>query len=261
MKKKIKNIWNKIKYFIKDMVVNTFSFGLYIIAQQIILMPIMSRNLSEEAYANYIIYISVFAVISNVLGSELGIVRQIRNDINEGKCYNRVLVKMIPIIILVSVVALWCLNYNVIDITFLTLSIILANIRLYSASYFRMNKDFKKVLFQNLIYLVGISVGVVLYKKWEYIWLPTLIAEVCSFIYYLFNTDIIKSGITKKRDKDILKVFANLGFISLLINGMVYFDKILVYPILGGAAVTLYYSTNAMSKIINLIVNPIYSVI
>lgn len=261
MREKFKNTWNKIKGFIKDMFINTFSFGIYIITQQIILMPIMSRILSQEEYANYIIYISVFAIISNVLGSELGIVRQIRDDKEEGKSYNRILAILIPIILVISAISLYFLKYNIVDISFLTISIILANIRLYSASCFRMNKDFKKVLLQNVIYLIGILIGLAMYIKWNYVWIPALVAEMFTFIYNLFNTDILKAGISKKRDKDIIKTFSNLGFISLLVNGVVYFDKILIYPILGGTAVTLYYATSAMSKVINLIVNPLYSVI
>lgn len=261
MREKFKSTWNKIKGFIKDMFINTFSFGIYIITQQIILMPIMSRILSQEEYANYIIYISVFAIISNVLGSELGIVRQIRDDKEEGKSYNRILAILIPIILVISAISLYFLKYNIVDISFLIISIILANIRLYSASCFRMNKDFKKVLLQNVIYLIGILIGLAMYIKWNYIWIPALVAEMFTFIYNLFNTDILKAGISKKRDKDIIKTFSNLGFISLLVNGVVYFDKILIYPILGGTAVTLYYATSAMSKVINLIVNPLYSVI
>lgn len=258
---KIKNNWNKIKDFIKDIFVNTASFGIYIIAQQLILMPIMSKNLSQEAHAKYIIYISVFAIISNVLGSELGIVRQVRSDIKKGKIYNRILFLLIPFILGISFVALYFLKYNLLDIIFLTITITLANIRLYSASYFRMNKDFYKVLLLNTIYLVGIVIGVVLHKRFEYIWMPTLIAEIFTFIYCLINTDITKEGIGKNSDKEILKTFRDLGFISLLVNGIVYFDKILIYPILGATAVTLYYSTTSMSKVINLITNPLYGVI
>lgn len=261
MREKIKNSWNKIRDFIKDMFVNTFSFGIYIIAQQIVLMPIMSRVLSQEEYANYIIYISIFAIISNVLGSELGVVRQVRNDKDDGKNYNRILLILIPIIVIVSVVSLYFLKYSIVDTIFLTIAILLANIRLYSASYFRMNRDFKKVLLQNVIYFIGILIGLVIYIKCNYIWIPTLIAEIFTLIYSLINTDIIKAGISKNRNKEIRRTFTDLGFISLLVNGMVYFDKILVYPILGGTAVTLYYSTSVMSKIISLIVNPLYSVI
>lgn len=259
---KIKKLIIKSKDFIKDMSINTFSFGIYIIAQQIILMPIMSRILNQQDYANYIIYISVFAIITNVFGSELGVVRQVRKDIDNGSDYNRILLVLLPIIIGVSLIVLYLLNYGIIDIIFFVITIIFANIRLYSASYFRMKKDFKKVLLQNIIYFIGVVIGLLLYRHITFVWFPTLLAELGTLIYSLFNTDITKTGTKKtENNKIISRTFINLGLISLLVNGIVYFDKILIYPILGDGAVTLYYSTSSMSKVINLIINPLYSVI
>lgn len=40
-----------------------------------------------------------------------------------------------------------------------------------------------------------------------------------------------------------------------------YFDKIIIYPILGDNAVNVYYATSSMSKILNLITNPLHGVI
>ena len=90
------------KKFITDMFFNTFSFGIYILAQQIILMPIMSKLLNQAEYANYIIYISIFAIISNTLGSELGITRQVRDDKSNASEYNRILLVLLPIIVVTS---------------------------------------------------------------------------------------------------------------------------------------------------------------
>ena len=135
-----------IKKFITDMFFNTFSFGIYILAQQIILMPIMSKLLNQAEYANYIIYISIFAIISNTLGSELGITRQVRDDKSNASEYNRILLVLLPIIVVTSNILLFFLKYDFINNVLLTIPIVLANIRLYSVSYFRMNKDFKKVL-------------------------------------------------------------------------------------------------------------------
>lgn len=259
---KIKKKFLKMKDFLKDMFVNTLSFGLYIIAQQIVLMPTMSRLFAEQEYSRYILYISIFAVITNVLGSELGITRQVRAEKEKGSDYNRILFSLAPIVMAASIIALYLLKYRVIDIVFFVITILMANIRLYAGSYFRMNKTFKKVMFQNALYLIGIIIGLILTIWLPYVWLPTLIAEILALIYSLINTDVLKAGIKKSEsNKEIIKTFINLGTVSLLTNGIVYFDKILVYPILGDTAVTVYYATSTMSKVISLIINPLYSVI
>lgn len=58
-----------------------------------------------------------------------------------------------------------------------------------------------------------------------------------------------------------IKKFMQLGTVSLLTNLMDYFDKFLIYPIFGATSVAVYYAVNSMSKIANLITNPMSSVI
>lgn len=251
----------KFKKFILDIIFNSISFGIYIIAQQIIFMPIMSKILPDGDFSLLVIYISIFAVISNTIGSELGIVRQVRDD-NSNKNYNRILLYLLPVISIISLFILLFLKLSIGDSILLTLTILLANVRLYSAAIFRINKDFKKVLVQNILYLIGIVLGILVYQKLGYIWIPMLVAEILPLIFDFFHADITQNGIEKDENmKDICYKFIDLGFISLLINGMVYFDKFLIYPILGTMAVATYYATTTMSKMISLIINPLYSVI
>lgn len=251
----------KFKKFILDILFNSMSLGIYIIAQQIIFMPIMSKTLPDADFSLLVIYTSIFAVISNTIGSELGIVRQVRDD-KSNKNYNRILLYLLPVISIISLCILLFLKFSIVDSILLTLTILLANVRLYSAAIFRINKDFKKVLVQNILYLTGIVLGILVYQKLGYIWIPMLVAEILPLIFDFFHADITQNGIEKDENmKDICYKFIDLWFISLLINGMVYFDKFLIYPILGTMAVAIYYATTTMSKMISLIINPLYSVI
>ena len=253
----------KIKNLIRDLFFNTLGFGIYIATQQILLMPIMAKIFPEEEFAKIVLYISVFAIVTNVLGSELGIVKQVKRDeIRENSDYNRILLQLFPFIILVSIVTLCILKFNVIEIIMLTITILLGNTRLYSAAHFRANKDFKKIVIQNVLYLIGTVLGLFITYKLKMIAIPMLLAEVISLIFDILNTDIIKTGVSKTQsNKEIWKTFAGFGFISFLINMTTYFDKIIIYPILGDNAVNVYYATSSMSKILSLITNPLHGVI
>ena len=253
----------KIKNLIRDLFFNTLGFGIYIATQQILLMPIMAKIFPEEEFAKIVLYISVFAIVTIVLGSELGIVKQVKRDeIREKSNYNRILLQLFPFIILVSIVTLYILKFNVIEIIMLTISILLGNTRLYSAAHFRANKDFKKIVIQNVLYLIGTVLGLFITYKLKMIAIPMLLAEVICLIFDILNTDIIKTGVSKTQsNKEIWKTFAGFGFISFLINMTTYFDKIIIYPILGNNAVNVYYATSSMSKILSLITNPLHGVI
>lgn len=259
MLKKLKKIQN----LIRDLVFNTLGFGIYIATQQILLMPIMARILPEEDFAKVVLYISVFAIITNVLGSELGIVKQVKKEkISEESDYNRILLQLFPTIILIAIMILAILRFNILEIIMLTITIILGNTRLYSAAHFRANKDFKKIVMQNILYLVGTAIGLFITYKLKLIAIPMLLAEIMCLIFDISKTDIIKTGISKtKHNKEIWNTFAGFGFISFLINMTTYFDKIIIYPILGENAVNVYYATSSMSKILSLITNPLHGVI
>lgn len=259
MPKKLKKIQN----LIRDLVFNTLGFGIYIATQQILLMPIMARTLPEEDFAKVVLYISVFAIITNVLGSELGIVKQVKKEkISEESDYNRILLQLFPTIILIAIMILAILRFNILEIIMLTTTIILGNTRLYSAAHFRANKDFKKIVMQNILYLVGTAIGLFITYKLKLIAIPMLLAEIMCLIFDISKTDIIKTGISKtKHNKEIWNTFAGFGFISFLINMTTYFDKIIIYPILGENAVNVYYATSSMSKILSLITNPLHGVI
>lgn len=259
MLKKLKKIQN----LIRDLVFNTLGFGIYIATQQILLMPIMARILPEEDFAKVVLYISVFAIITNVLGSELGIVKQVKKEkISEESDYNRILLQLLPTIILIAIMILAILRFNILEIIMLTITIILGNTRLYSAAHFRANKDFKKIVMQNILYLVGTAIGLFITYKLKLIAIPMLLAEIMCLIFDISKTDIIKTGISKtKHNKEIWNTFAGFGFISFLINMTTYFDKIIIYPILGENAVNVYYATSSMSKILSLITNPLHGVI
>ena len=253
----------KYKNIIIDLFINTFSFSIYIIAQQILFMPIMGKLISEDALAKFIMYISIFSIISNSLGSELGIVRQIREEKKEYGTYNKTLFYLIFFVFIISTITILFLHYSIIDTLFLSFIVVLANIRLYACSIYRMNKEFKKVFVQNILYLIGIVIGLLLFKKFRIIWIPSLVAEMFSLLYSI-NTSDIKKMFSFKEDrlkKDILLSFKDYSIIEFLINMLTYFDKILIYPILGTYSVNVYYATSTMSKVVSLITNPLHGVI
>ena len=242
---------------------NILGFGIYIVAQQIVLMPIISRILPEIEFSRVSIYISIFAILTNVFGSELGIVRQVLSE----KCkscsdYNLILLQLIPIVGLLSYLLLNFFGFKSIDIVALTLCIYLGNLRLYTASLFRLNHDFKKIVYQNLLYLIGVVLGLIFMTYWRFVFLPFLFAELFCFFYGFFYCDFSFKKIEKTNQHSlIVNKFLDFGSISLLVNLASYFDRLIIYPILGANAVAIYFATSSMSKVISLITNPLHGVI
>lgn len=260
------NFINRYKNFFSDMILNMIGFGIYIIAQQILLLPILAKIVDDTIYSNIVLYISILNVVCNVTGGELGNVRLVRDSAYKEKNvhgdFTRILLSISPIITVIVFPILIYLKYSIIGSILYTLTILMANVRLYATCFYRLEKKFNKVIIQNIFYLIGIILSLILFKFIGNIYLLLFIPECVSLIYALKNSDLLIMGLKKTNEmKKTIRKFGGLGFVSLLTNLMNYFDKFLIYPMFGATSVAVYYAVNSMSKIASLITNPMSSVI
>ena len=260
------NFINRYKNFFSDMILNMIGFGIYIIAQQILLLPVLAKIVYDTIYSNIVLYISILNVVCNVTGGELGNVRLVRDSAYKEKNvhgdFTRILLSISPIITVIVFPILIYLKYSIIGSILYTLTILMANVRLYATCFYRLEKKFNKVIIQNIFYLIGIILSLILFKFIGNIYLLLFIPECVSLIYALKNSDILIMGLKKTNEmKKTIRKFGGLGFVSLLTNLMNYFDKFLIYPMFGATSVAVYYAVNSMSKIASLITNPMSSVI
>ena len=264
--KKIKKIINKYKFLFSDMILNMVGFGIYVVSQKIILLPIIAKQVNDNIYTSLTLFMSILNIFCNVTGGELGNVRLIKNnDYKDKKVigdFSRILLVLSLLIIVIGSPILIFLKYEYKYILFFILTILMANIRLYATNFYRLEKKFLKVIIQNLIYLIGIILGLFLFNYIHEIYIVLFIPELISIIYALFNCDLIKMGLNKTTEiKSTIKKYIGLGTISLLNNIMNYCDSILIYPILGAQQVAVYYAVNSVSNITSLLTNPMSSVI
>jgi len=264
--KKIKKIINKYKFLFSDMILNMVGFGIYVVSQKIILLPIIAKQVNDNVYTSLTLFMSILNIFCNVTGGELGNVRLIKNnDYKDKKVigdFSRILLVLSLLIIVIGSPILICLKYEYKYILFFILTILMANIRLYATNFYRLEKKFLKVIIQNLIYLIGIILGLFVFNYIHEIYIVLFIPELISIIYALFNCDLIKMGLNKTTEiKSTIKKYIGLGTISLLNNIMNYCDSILIYPILGAQQVAVYYAVNSVSNITSLLTNPMSSVI
>ena len=264
--KKIKKIINKYKFLFSDMILNMVGFGIYVVSQKIILLPIIAKQVNDNVYTSLTLFMSILNIFCNVTGGELGNVRLIKNnDYKDKKVigdFSRILLVLSLLIIVIGSPILIFLKYEYKYILFFILTILMANIRLYATNFYRLEKKFLKVIIQNSIYLIGIILGLFVFNYIHEIYIVLFIPELISIIYALFNCDLIKMGLNKTTEiKSTIKKYIGLGTISLLNNIMNYCDSILIYPILGAQQVAVYYAVNSVSNITSLLTNPMSSVI
>ena len=263
---KVKKLFGKYKFFLSDMFLNMVGFGIYIVSQQILLLPILAKIVEDEVYSSFVLFLSILNVVCNVVGGELGNTRLVKDsDYKEKNTmgdFSRIFLATSLIVSIILLPILIYLKYSVIACFILILTIILANVRLYSLCYYRLQKQYKKVIIQNTLYLLGIIISLTVFYFWRIVYLLLIIPEILCTTYAFFNSDIFKMKLKKTTEMKLtVKKFSELGVVSFLTNMMSYFDKFIIYPMFGATAVAAYYAVNSMSKITSLITNPMSSVI
>lgn len=263
---RIKKLFGKYKFFLSDMFLNMVGFGIYIISQQILLLPILAKIVEDEVYSSFVLFLSILNVVCNVIGGELGNTRLVKDSDYKEKGimgdFSRIFIGASLLVSVVVLPILVYLKYSAIGSFILLVTILLANIRLYSLCYYRLQKQYKKVIIQNTIYLIGIILSLIAFYLWRIVYIILIIPEILCTIYAFFNSDIFKMKFKKTTEMKLtVRKFSELGVVSFLTNMMSYFDKFIIYPMFGATAVAVYYAVNSMSKITSLITNPMSSVI
>lgn len=257
---------DKSRKILKEIILNTFAFGLYTFTQQLLLMPILSRTTSDSIYASFIVFITVANVLTNSLGGQVGVTRQINynvsaEDNNESNYFIIQFISSFIIIIVILITSIY-LDYDFLSTIFAMYIVIISNIRFYLRAILRMNDKYKELIYQNILYLLGVVIGLALNYLHTNIWFPLLVGETIAFVYVLFKVKI-KNICLKytKNFKRISKTFCNFSFTSFLTNSVSFIDKLIIFPVLGSINLAIYNSANTVSKITAFVVNPVNDVI
>lgn len=259
--------------FLKNIILNIMASSLPIVLLQIVLLPLLSRNMGAGEYGLVVTVISVLNVIPSTLGNSLNNIRLLhRNDYkeNEVKGDFSIIFFRNSIIVLLSVILL-CTYYFKKDfygaskeihlflIAFLAL-VWMGKEYLIVAFYASLWYD--KILISNFLLSVGYIVGYFFYvvtSYWESIY---IVGYIFSLIYIIKNSSLWKEPFIKTElfyhiNKDYI-IYVASCMISRLIT---YSDKMLLYPLLGGEQVTIYYVATLTGKVILLVITPISNVI
>lgn len=259
----IKTLLNKYKQFLSDIFLNTLAFGIYMIAQQIVLLPVLAKQIDESTYAVFLIYISFLNLICNSVGSQLGVTQQVESYKNiNTKDYEIVLNYLSVVITIISVIFLIVLRCNVIDIIFLTLIVLLTNYRFYVRYIFRIESDYSSIIKQNLIYLTGIVVGLLSFYIKKIVWIPMLVGELLCLIFDIYKLKKIDYRKCDNSDlRGVINRFSGYCVSTILSNACNLIDKILISPLLGQLNLIIYSVGTTVSKVLALVSNPINDVI
>ena len=258
----------KNKKIYLDMFLNIFAAGVPIVVLQLIIYPMVSRRLEPETYGMMISIYAFIILVQDSFGKSINNIRLINSDEKENRKgdYNIVLTVFLILSIIITVIGLLYYNSQAeIDSASSALIIITSiffMIDSYLIVYFRIRLNYTAILVNAVIMSAGFLVGYAIYLKtgkWIYIF---FIGHLVCFVYLMKSTGLYKEPFKKtSRYKSILRDTTLLMFSMFLSQGMTQADKLLLYPLLGGATLSIYYTASLAGKVLSLATGPVNSVI
>lgn len=258
----------KIRKFISDTILNIISSFFPIFVLQIVVYPIVAARIDSDSYGLMLSVYSFISLVSGTLGGELCNTRLIKEQSYEEKRlvgdFNIILnyyVIIVPVIVVVGTFFMED-SLSILDfilIIYISLSVMISN---YLDVGLRLKLDYRSVFISKCIVSAGYIIGMLAalsFDKWQFIF---IFGDTLTIIFYLFKTNLIrekciKTQLFKTTLIDTLLLDCS-GFLQRIIT---YADKIILYPLAGGTAVSIYYTATLFGKIISMGINPLTTVI
>lgn len=253
---------------ISDMVLNIIAAAIPVAVLQLVVYPISAKQLGGEEYGLMLTIYSIWIMISNTMGNVLNNIRLLYNSEYEHKGVQGDFLIMLRrwSVVNALVTGITILIYSgfqgVVHILLGIMIACLVLIKAYTEVGFRITINYKAITINNALQSIGFIIGCIISvytDYWEFIF---LVGYLISCVYCVVKTGLLRESVQKtllynKVTTDAYKLVVATAITSL-IN---YADKLILYPLLGGYAVSIYYTATILGKIVSMLTNPINNVI
>lgn len=250
------------------MLINLIGTGLPLVALQLIVYPIVARTIDAEAYGRMQSLVSVIFLISGTIGSALSTTRLIhqydydeKDRIGDFSLLN--LYSIAAVAIATPIVIYFYLGeVDVYELVLITVISVLNYAELYYEVGLRLKLNYRKIFINKLIGAIGYLLGFLIFSQtldWHYIFISAYLLQTA---YCVLNTELFWEPIQKTEFfSDTTRSYGNITLASAFNKSLTYFDKILLHPLLGGEAVSVYFAANIFGKLVLQVLEPITNVI
>ena len=257
----------RIKRLFSDFLYKTMAGIISTGTQQLVVLPLLAKFFSAEMYGVILTIRGVYNAIYIGFGNSLANVRQITYTDYSKKGivgdYNLLAWIFAGIsAVLLVVTCFFVGNVTIFEMMLLIPSVFVATLNAYYLVHYNLVLDFKKLLFNSIISSSGAILGILL-VKYTMLWpLPLLFSGIFSLMNLFFTTPRIREPFrqTELMFKTLSK-YAILLAVTLVAQSLLYLDRLIVYPIIGGEAVATYSTAAFFGKSVAVIISPLSSVL
>jgi len=245
----------------KDFFYNILASVILTGVMQVVVYPFLALKFNNQEYGTLLTIMGIANTVIVAFGNTLNNVRLIVNNDYEREHlegdFNGLLffASLIAVVFSCMISSLY-FRQSIITVIGLAVFVVLGTVRSYYCVEFRLILDFKKILIQNIVGAVGYAVGVAALMGFHIWVIPFILAELLQLIYVLKNSSLQKERITTTPVfRMTLIKYIILIFTGLSTTLITYLDRLIIYPLLGGNAVTVF------GKSLGIVMTPIAGVL
>lgn len=251
-----------------DMCLNISASGAPIAVLQLIIYPYLASHISSEEYGLMITLYSLWIVISNSLGNVLNNIRLLWNTEYEKEGLKGDFPFLLRDFMIINFIVIfigtvfYIKKFNIIYIVFSLIISMLILLKAYCEVGFRIKLDYISILINGILQCFGFVFGLIFFyftRVWQFIF---LFGFLLNTIFTILKTGMLKESFVRTRIyKNVSKDAGIYTLATFSGNLMTYADKMVLYPLMGGHIVSIYYTATILGKIISMISGPVTGVI
>jgi O-antigen/teichoic acid export membrane protein len=261
-------MWSIIKWrLFKDFGTSIIGSLVAVVSLQLLVYPYLARINSPEAYGIILTIMGIVNIIIVGLGTSLNNIRLVQNvEYMKHEIQGDFNVILIGILLIGSLI-LFIINQYFLPIDNITSALLIFTLmiglcRAYFCVSYRLKLNFTLNMVCNCIIASGYVIGLIAAFFTSYWPLAFLLGEISGCIFIFFTTDILRESIkTTALFKQTLMKYLALIITGLIGNLIIYMDRLILYPTLGGEAVSTYTVASFFGKSLGLVLVPIAGVL
>lgn len=250
-----------------DVIINIIANAIPVFVLQFFVQPLIAKELGAEANGFFLTIIALIHFVVFSTSASLNSTRLLMNREYEEQGvagdFNIFLTVFAVLNLLVTLAGtlFYDSTLSLIEIGFIALLALIWMVKDYLIVQYRIQLKFTQILINNLLISAGFIIATLLIDYHTYWQVIFLIGYGIGLVHILFTTTILYEPIKKtKLFPSTKKKLFNIGSTNLLKMTAVSFDRLILFPILGGTLVSIYYASTIISKIMSLLAAPLSNV-
>lgn len=255
----------KKKSIITQFIYNVIGTTLPTLMLQLVILPLTAKDMDGDTYGFVLAMVASVMMFSSGIGNVLNNIRMLSED-EYTACKSRgdfglLFAANACVIVFVTSGILYYYDIHDAATYFLTL---LMSVLVYAKDYyivrFWIDLDYLGILVCNFICALGYAAGYGMFRlgaSWQLIY---IVGNLSSLLYTIWRYPIRTPLFVRTAlFASMAKRYCALTAATLLGRSLQYIDRLLLYPLLGGEEVTIYYVATLIGKTISMALGPLNS--